>query len=169
MQNILNTRVLILNQTYEPLAICRLDKAIILTFLQKADVVSNYKNITINSSNKSFAVPSIIKLNRYVKMPYKKIEFSRRNILKRDNHTCQYCGSKSSLTVDHVHPKSRGGQDTWENLTTACVKCNNKKGNRTPKEANMVLISEPYKPSYHGFLKTTIGKTEKEWEQFLYF
>lgn len=73
------------------------------------------------------------------------------------------------MTVDHIIPKSRGGKDTWDNLVTACVSCNNRKGNRTPKEASMKLYSEPSKPNYFAFMKTTLGRIEDDWRPFLYF
>lgn len=135
----------------------------------KADIVETYTDRFINTINTKYPLPSVIKLSHYVRMPYRGVEISRKNIIKRDQGKCQYCGSKSNLTVDHVHPKSRGGPDTWENLTTACVKCNNKKGNRTPKEAGMKLLSEPVKPNYIVFLKNTLGKVEENWKQFLFF
>ena len=135
----------------------------------KADVVDTYPDRFIRTVDQSLEFPSIIKLTRYIRMPYRKVEISRKNIIKRDRNTCQYCGSKHTLTVDHIMPKSRGGQDTWENLTTACVKCNNKKGNRTPKEAGMKLMSDPVKPNYIVFLKNTLGKVEENWKQFLFF
>lgn len=168
MTDIMNTRVLVLNSSYEPLTVCKLDKAIILMFLEKVDVVENYPDLKLHSSNETYEVPSIIRLKRYVRIHNKKIELSKKNIIRRDGHKCQYCGSKTNLTVDHVHPKSRGGKDTWTNLITACVRCNNKKSNRTPKEANMKLMSEPHKPGYHTFLKTTIGKAEESWNQFMF-
>lgn len=166
--NIMNKRVLVLNQTYEPLTVCRLDKAMILTLLNKADVVENYEGHYIRSATKVFEVPSIIKLNRYVHIPFKRVELNRNNIFKRDNYTCQYCDSKRDLTIDHIQPKSRGGLNIWENLVTACISCNNSKGDKTPDEAGMILKSEPHKPSYHGFMSNTIGKAEESWKQFLY-
>jgi 5-methylcytosine-specific restriction endonuclease McrA len=102
-------------------------------------------------------------------MPYKRIDLSRKNILKRDNHRCQYCGKKTlDITIDHIMPKSRGGIDTWDNLVAACVRCNNRKGNRTPDEAGMKLLSKPRRPNHIMFLKQYIGRTEDSWRPFLF-
>lgn len=102
-------------------------------------------------------------------MPYKKIELTRRNILRRDANKCQYCGKKATdMTIDHVVPRSRGGRDSWENLVTACVNCNNHKGNKTPEEANMPLMVQPKKPHHIMFLKQFIGRLEDNWRPFLF-
>lgn len=161
-------RVLVLNQSYEPLTVCSPKKAMILLYLQKAEMVSANQHRVIRTVNKNFNFPSVIRLNIYIRVPYRDVEISRKNIMRRDNNTCQYCGSRSNLTIDHVHPRSRGGEDTWENLTTACVRCNNRKGNRTPQEANMKLQNQPIRPNYIIFLKNYIGKIEEDWKQFLF-
>lgn len=166
---ILHTRVLVLNQSYEPLTVCSTQRAFALIFLTKAEVIENYKDKFIRTPNRKYPLPSIIRLQNYIKVPYRSVEISRKNIIKRDNATCQYCGSRIQLTIDHILPKSRGGQDTWENLVTACIRCNNSKGNRTPKEANMKLMSTPKKPNYIMFLKATLGKVEDNWKQYLFF
>ncbi len=132
-------------------------------------MVAQRQNKYIRSVSQKIPQPSVIKLSNYIKIPFKNIELSRKNILRRDDHRCQYCGKKSvELTIDHIIPKSRGGVDTWENLVTACVKCNNRKGNRTPDEANMQLLTKPRKPNHILFLKQTIGSIEENWKPFLY-
>ena len=89
--------------------------------------------------------------------------------MRRDDHKCQYCGKKNvEMTVDHIIPKSKGGADSWENLVTACVKCNNIKGNRTPEEIGMKLHSKPRKPNHILFLKLAIGAMEDDWRPFLF-
>jgi 5-methylcytosine-specific restriction endonuclease McrA len=107
-------------------------------------------------------------LSLFVRVPYKKIILSRKNILRRDNHKCQYCGSTVNLTVDHIIPKSKGGEDTWENLVTACIRCNNRKGDRTPEESKMCLISRPKKPSHITFIKNFVGAIDDGWKPYLY-
>jgi 5-methylcytosine-specific restriction endonuclease McrA len=161
--------VLVLNQSYEPLSICSIKKAIILLVLSKAEIVSIRNNKFVRSVNCKFPCPSIIKLMTYIKIPYKSVELTRKNIIKRDSGRCQYCGNKSvELTIDHVLPKSRGGSDTWENLTTACMRCNNRKGNKTPEEAGMSLLNKPKKPNHIMFMKQHVGKLEEAWKPFLF-
>ena len=128
-----NSKVLVLNSTHEPIAIQSWKKAIIKLIKRKAHLVGN----------------NIIRLLNYVRLPYNRVMAcfpTRKHIFKRDNHECQYCTAKEDLTIDHILPSSRGGSDSWENMVTACIKCNAKKGNRTPMEANMLLRSTPKKP-----------------------
>jgi len=160
--------VLVLNQNYEPITICNVKRAIVLTYLGKAEVVSNLNGKKINTIFRSFACPSIVRLSVFVRVPYKKIILSRKNILRRDNHKCQYCGSTVNLTVDHIMPKSKGGEDTWENLVTACIRCNNRKGDRTPEEAKMHLKNNPKKPSHITFIKNFVGAIDDGWKPYLY-
>jgi 5-methylcytosine-specific restriction endonuclease McrA len=158
----------VLNQNYEPLTICNARRAVILTYLGKAEVVSSIDNKYIKSVYHQFKYPSIVRLIFFVRVPFKKIILSRKNILRRDGHKCQYCGISVNLTVDHVIPKSRGGEDTWENLTTACIRCNNKKGDRTPEEARMHIMNSPKKPSHITFIKNFAGKIDEDWKPYLY-
>jgi 5-methylcytosine-specific restriction endonuclease McrA len=113
----------------------------------------------------------VIRLRHYVRVPYKDIPLTRRNLLQRDNHTCQYCSySGDGLTLDHVLPRSRGGGDTWENMVAACVRCNVKKGNRTPREANMPLFSQPRKPHSSLYFEVTRqihSGVHKEWKKYV--
>jgi 5-methylcytosine-specific restriction endonuclease McrA len=165
----LNARVLILNQSYEPISICTTKKALLLLVLMKAEIVEERSNAAIRSVRGRYPFPSVIRLSAYLRVPFKKIELSRKNILRRDGMRCNYCGKTSPpLTVDHIIPRSRGGNDTWENLTCACVKCNNKKGNRTPDEANMRLITPPKKPHHVLFLKHYLGKVDETWRPYLF-
>lgn len=160
---------MVLNQSYEPLTVCSIQRAMVLIYLTKAELLETYKDRYIRTVKRKYALPSVIKLQDYVKIPYRSVEISRKNILIRDKSECQYCGSKVKLTIDHIYPKSRGGEDTWENLVTACIRCNNIKGNRTPIEAKMKLNSIPKKPNYIIFLKSTIGKVEENWKGYLFF
>ncbi len=111
-------------------------------------------------------MPSVIRLNRYVNAPYKGVSLTRQNVFKRDNFECQYCGTRRDLTLDHVMPSSRGGAHTWTNLVTACKRCNARKGDFTPEEAQMTLPRKPYKPSYSLFLRD--GNTPRtDWDEYL--
>lgn len=165
----LEGRVLVLNQSYEPLTICSPKRAVTLVFLYKAEIIEFAKGKLIRTPNSYYRFPSVIKLNQYRRVPYKTVVLSRKNVLRRDNHTCQYCGTKNSpMTMDHILPKSRGGDDSWENLITACFRCNNLKGNRTPKEAGMKLRSIPQKPHYILYMAQKLGNPQEEWKQFMY-
>lgn len=129
----------------------------------------NDERKSLHSVQKTFPWPSIIRINKFVKIPYKKVVLTRKNILRRDNFKCAYCGrSDIMLTVDHVFPKARGGDDTWENLVTACTICNNRKGDRTPEEANMKILNRPFKPSHILFIKNVVGRLDERWKPYLY-
>jgi len=164
----MNGNVLILNQDYQPLSVVNVRKSLILLFLNKAELLHDYPGMAINTVSDSYQYPLVIRLRRYAKVPFKNIVLSRKNILKRDASSCQYCGSGSDLTIDHVIPKSRGGPDTWENLVTACNSCNHKKGNRTPKEAEMPLKRKPFKPNHIIFLREYAGTVHELWKPYLY-
>ena len=134
MDSILNRKVLVLNQSYEPLMVINAKRAIILVLKEKVELLEKYAN-SIRTVSASFDFPSVVRLNFYVRIKYKDIALNRKNLLKRDNNRCQYCNSPSiPLTIDHIVPRNKGGQDTWENLVAACVKCNTKKGNYFLKE-----------------------------------
>ena len=166
--NSFSSKVLILNQNFEPLSICGLHKAIILLWLNKATLIEVRPNRFIHSTYNTYPFPSVIKLDRYVRLPYKKVELSRKNIFRRDNFKCVYCGKTTQpLTLDHVIPKSRNGGTTWENLVCACIKCNNKKGDRTLEEFGLKLNIKPSKPNYITFLRNVVGRVEDEWELYL--
>lgn len=160
-------KVLILNQDYSPLTICSVQKAFILVYLSKAELVADAKDYLLRSVTSTYPMPSIIRLFKYVHLPYKGVMLSRQNIFKRDNGRCQYCLTCEDLTLDHVLPKSRGGKSTWDNLVTACKKCNSKKGDFTPQEAGMPLAQSPFKPSFIVFLRDFSGHIEEAWKPYL--
>lgn len=165
----LNTRVLVLNQSFEPVSVCSTKKAMLLVVLAKAEIIEERSDVHIRTVSTRFPFPSVIRLSAYIRVPHKKIDLSRKNVLRRDNHHCQYCGTSSPpLTVDHVIPRSRGGADQWENLVCACLSCNNRKRNRTPEEANMRLLSTPKRPHHVAFLKQYIGTADDGWRPYLF-
>ncbi len=160
-------KVLILNQDYSPLTICSVQKAFILMYLSKAELVVKAENYLLRSVSATYPMPSIIRLFKYVHLPYKGVMLSRQNIFKRDNGRCQYCLTTEDLTLDHVFPKSRGGKSTWDNLVTACKRCNSKKGDFTPQEAGMLLAQSPFKPSFIVFLRDFSGQIADDWKPYL--
>jgi 5-methylcytosine-specific restriction endonuclease McrA len=161
--------VLVLNQNYEAMSICNVQRAVILLYLGKAELVASKNSKKIRSVSREVPFPTIVRLMIYIRVPYKKIVLSRKNILRRDGYKCQYCGRGDvTLTIDHIVPKSKGGDDTWENLVAACVNCNNKKGDHTPEESKMALHKKPTKPSHITFMKHFVGKIDDEWKPYLY-
>ena len=164
----LERQVLVLNQNYEPLSVCNARRALLLIFMGKAQVVEAYE-LEVHTVSRSFPLPCIVRLTLYVKVPRKKVVLSKRNVMKRDGHRCQYCGTtQGPMTIDHVVPRNLGGKDTWENMVCACVKCNNKKGDRTAEQANMVLARQPRKPSHILFISHFIGVTDYRWKPYLF-
>lgn len=132
-------------------------------------MVFNDSKKKLRTVSESYPWPSIIRLSQFVKVPYKKVVLTRRNILRRDSYKCAYCGrSDLPLTIDHILPRARGGSDSWENLVCACTICNNKKGDRTPDEAQMPLRYKPFKPSHIMFIKNVVGKLDDNWKPYLY-
>jgi 5-methylcytosine-specific restriction endonuclease McrA len=165
--HLMNNRVLVLNQDFSPLMVCSVERAFILVYLNKSEMVRPANGHKLHSITRTFPMPSVIRLNRYVHAPYKGVTLTRQNIFKRDNFECQYCSTKKDLTLDHVVPSSRGGGHSWLNLVTACKRCNAKKGDFTAEEAGMVLLRRPYKPSYAIFLRDVSGMSHREWDEFL--
>jgi 5-methylcytosine-specific restriction endonuclease McrA len=164
----MDASVLVLNKDYQPLRICSVHRSIKLLFLDKAELVHDYPERKLRTVSEEYAYPSVIRLRRYINIPYKSIVLSRFNIMKRDSKECQYCGSSQNLTIDHVIPRSRGGKDTWENLVTACDRCNVQKGDRTPKEAEMPLRQKPYRPIHITFMQSLLSGVQEDWKPYLY-
>jgi 5-methylcytosine-specific restriction endonuclease McrA len=160
-------RVLILNQDYSALTVCSVQRAFLLVFLRKAELIADVKDQSLRTVSTSYPMPSIIKLNGYVRLPYRGVLLNRQNIFKRDGNKCQYCGATNHLTLDHVMPRSRGGASSWDNLITACRNCNSKKGDFTPEEAGMLLKQKPYKPSFLIFLRDLSGNVDEQWYPYL--
>jgi 5-methylcytosine-specific restriction endonuclease McrA len=161
------SKVLVLNQDYQAISVCSVHRAFVLVLLNKAEMVSDVDELALHSVREAYRYPSIIRLFKYIQIPYKKVSLTRQNVYKRDNNRCAYCGSRDDLTLDHVLPRSRGGADTWNNLVTACQKCNTLKGNRTPEEAEMPLRVVPFRPSFIMFLRDFNGAVHEEWKPYL--
>jgi len=167
------TQVLVLNASYEPVHICGARRAIILLIkgIAKAEELTDH---VVRSPSTTIRVPSVIRLVEYVRVPFQRREFSKRTIYMRDNYTCQYCGKSydpAHLTLDHILPVSRGGRSVWENLVTCCIPCNLKKGNQTPREAGMTLISKPKPSPVHFHLQVVRfkGRHNEAWKKYLYY
>jgi len=166
---IINSRVLVLNQNYEPMSVCSARRALIMQLLGKVEVVETYDGVKVRSVNRAIPLPSVVRLGAYIKVPYKKILLTRKNIIKRDRHICQYCGDRDGpMTVDHVVPKSYGGSDTWENMVCACERCNNRKGDHLPDRAGMKLLRKPRRPNHITFIQSFIGVSDDRWRPYLF-
>ena len=168
MSAFLNRRVLVLNQSYEPIMIIGAKRAIILILSEKVDALENYREL-IHSAYLTLPLPSVIKLKQYARIRRKDIVLSRKNILKRDNHTCQYCGIRSvPMTIDHIIPRHRGGEDSWYNMVAACVFCNSRKGNKTPRESQMKLTKRARKPTMILHLQKFVKHFQGTWRPYLF-
>jgi 5-methylcytosine-specific restriction endonuclease McrA len=166
-------RTLLLNTTYEPLAIVSWKRAITLVFMGKVEVVAE-SEAQVRSVRQSWRLPAVIRLMRYVKQHFQPLKFTRGNIYLRDKCTCQYCGRMlptRDLTWDHVLPRNQGGVTDWGNIVTACIVCNSRKGGRTPEQAGMKLVRKPFKPSTSHALRLTLGmsQTPDTWRQYLFY
>ena len=160
-------RTLVLNAGYEPLAVVSFKRALILVLNNKAKVLQGSPKFRVHSAKAEYECPSVILLNRYVRVPGgRKVPLSRRGVLRRDGFRCAYC-NRSANTVDHVQPKSRGGRDTWQNLVACCLACNNKKGDRTLAEMGWALKFVPAMPAGVAWNVRGAERLEPEWDQFL--
>ena len=145
--------VLVLNQNYQAISLCSPERAIVLVFLQKAEMIADLAERKMRSVRKDFPFPSVIRLLSYVHLPYRKVALTRQNVFKRDGGHCVYCGSKENLTLDHVVPRALGGRTSWTNLVTACQKCNTRKADAPdPEAAGMKLLALPYRPCMSEFM-----------------
>jgi 5-methylcytosine-specific restriction endonuclease McrA len=165
---VMRDKVLILNQDFSAIAVCTVTKAFLLVYLDKAELVSKANGAVLRTVSTSYPVPSVIRLQRYVKVPYYGIALSRHNVLRRDNFLCQYCGTNKNLTLDHLLPRSRGGETNWLNLVTACFRCNSRKGDRTTEEAGLKLLRKPTKPSLLSFLQLHLNGYNEDWGIYLH-
>lgn len=144
-------KVLLLNANGEPLSMIHWTRALGLVLKRKVDIYEYFEGEEIRSAEQAFKMPSVIALVRYVVIPgTRRIGLNKKNVLARDSCTCQYCGrhlSDSSTTVDHVLPLCRGGAHDWLNVVASCKPCNHRKDDRTPREAGMKLLREPWIPT----------------------
>jgi 5-methylcytosine-specific restriction endonuclease McrA len=163
--------VLVLNATYEPLSIVSVRRAIILLLKEKAELIEAAEE-RLHAARVSLPVPLVIRLVYYVRIPRQvAIAPSRSSVLLRDNYTCQYCGAapgRANLTLDHVVPRSRGGQTAWDNLVTACRRCNMRKGDHTPEEVGMALRKRPGRPHYLAFLLLGRAGPQDAWNKYVF-
>jgi 5-methylcytosine-specific restriction endonuclease McrA len=165
----LNHPVLVLNQNYEPLNICHVRRAVVLIYQSKAEMLENGYGF-VHAASRQLPIPSVIRLPYLIKRPFRSVrKLNRVEIFHRDQYTCQYCGKQTrQLTLDHVIPRYRGGQHTWENVVSACAACNRRKAGRTPEEANMKLkkVPAPPHPDRYSYIPAKYLQSRKEWERY---
>ena len=161
-------RVLVLNATYEPIHVCTVRRAIVLLLKEKAEVLE-HASYELHSATATIARPLVIRLVSYVRVPLRarRRRITRRAVFARDDWTCQYCGARSNLTVDHVIPRSKGGQSVWENIVASCAPCNRRKGDRTPRQANMRPRQDPRTPHSAVFIRVSSPTIPHAWRAYL--
>ncbi len=160
--------VLVLNANFEPINVCEMRRAVGLLIGDKATMVLNGRGV-IRTSQNTFPRPSVIRLTYMIRRPHPQVKLTRRELFRRDNYTCQYCGKqKPDLTMDHVIPRHLGGQQSWDNIVTACAECNHMKGGRTVQEANLHLQHPPRIPpaSIHYLFEHYLT-SNFEWKPFI--
>jgi 5-methylcytosine-specific restriction endonuclease McrA len=192
VSSLLYSQVLVLNRLWQAVHVCSARRAFLLLYQGSAQVVSTdpaneYATLdfpewlrhsqdygggdVVGAVARRVRIPKIIVLRTFDRLPKKDVRFSRQNVFERDSHTCQYCGSRfdrAELNLDHVVPRDRGGQTNWENVVCSCVRCNTRKGNRLPHEANMRLLRVPRKPRWHPLSAFALGpQHDASWRKFV--
>ena len=159
--------VLVLNQNYQPLNICRVRRAVVLILMGKAEMVENGVG-EIKALSATFPIPSVIRLHIQVRRPPVVKRLTRFEVFNRDHYTCQYCGRETrELTLDHVVPRHRDGHHEWGNVVSACIPCNHKKAGKTPAEAGMKLRYRPFAPPSYFTVPYYYLKSYQVWRKFL--
>lgn len=162
---------LVVDSSYMPRSIIESSRAFIVVYKGNAEIVCRYPTyFTTPNTMTVYPKPSVIRILRYVNVEYRNVPLTKNNIFKRDDHRCVYCGKgdKRILTIDHVHPRSKGGKDSWDNVVTACNKCNNEKGNLSVEEWGKEFPN-PKRPHYLMLLKKSPKKIPDDWKKFLFF
>ena len=159
-------RALLLNASHEPLCVVPMRRAVVLVLKEKAEIVVR-NGAELHSERVTLPVPSVIRLNHYVRVPYRsRVPLSRRAVFARDGHKCQYC-NRAAENIDHVMPRSRGGPHAWDNVVASCRACNARKEDRLPAEAGLTLKHPPREPHADLWVVATAGTIDPAWEPFL--
>lgn len=160
--------VLVLNQNYEPLNVCNVRRAFVLVDRGKAEIIENGRGY-LHATTAVYEIPSVIRLVYLIRRPLPQGRLTRRDVFLRDKFKCQYCGQPTrDLTLDHVVPRHRGGGHDWENVVAACKGCNHRKAGRTPEEARMHLLKEPYRPTYSYYRSFyQYLQSQEGWRKFI--
>lgn len=191
MDTLFSNQVLVLNRLWQAVHICSPERAVSLLYQGHAAAIDtdagNYNTLNFNqwldqsqeypgvdclkSVSLKFRIPKVILLLFFDRLPRKEVKLSRQSVFERDGYICQYCGDKfdkKDLNLDHVVPRDKGGQTTWENIVCSCIRCNSKKGNKNPLEAGMRLLKKPKRPKWKPLLHIYHHRiSEESWKQFL--
>ena len=161
-------RVLVLNATYEPINVCTVRRAAVLLLKDKAEILE-HAEWELRAESVSLPRPVVIRLISYARVPRdtNRRKITRRAVFARDRWTCQYCGSRGNLTVDHVVPRSKGGLSSWDNIVTSCAPCNRRKGDTLLRHAGMRLTSRPRSPSPQIFIHVATPTIPAAWRAYL--
>lgn len=160
------SKALVLNATFEPLCVVPVRRAVVLVLRQKAEVLHSSER-ELHSEKTCIPVPSVIRLTYFVKVPFRaRAALNRRAVFARDDYRCQYCGN-SAENIDHVVPRSRGGEHVWENVVAACRPCNTRKEDRLLHEAGLVLRRRPVAPKELTWIIVAVGSVHPHWEPYL--
>ena len=170
----MNTRVLVLNASFEPINVCTVRRAVVLILKGVAHAEECSAHLWLHSARFSMPTPSVIRLVEYIHIPFERKSLSRKNILLRDHNTCQYCGKvlpPTELTLDHVVARSRGGDSSWDNLVACCRACNNRKGDQRPEEAGLRLLKRPQAYNLHVNRQIIryLGRADESWRKYLFY
>ena len=172
-QRLMQTPVLVLNASYEPINITPVRRAVVLV-IKGVATTEEEDGAYIHSARLAFRIPSVIRLREFRRIPFQTRALSRKNIIMRDRSTCQFCGRvlpAAELTLDHVVPRSRGGRTDWDNLVACCHPCNNRKGDRLPEEAGLKLLRPPRPFTLHTSrqLMRLMGRSDARWRKYLFY
>ena len=160
--------MLVLNATYEPINVCTVRRAVVLLLKAKAEMLEQSRE-ELHSTSVTVPRPAVIRLVTYVRIPRDthRRKITRRAVFARDGWTCQYCGARSNLTVDHVIPRSKGGTSSWDNIVASCAPCNRRKGDLLPREVGMALRRQPRVPGPQVFIQVASPTIPAAWRQYL--
>jgi len=159
-------RALVLNATFEPIGVVSARRALVLSLAGKVDVLADSDDI-IRSEQLEMVFPSVVRLRYFVRVPYQRtVPLNRRAIFTRDQFACQYCG-RAAESIDHVHPRSRGGLHEWENVVASCRRCNTTKGDRLLSECSHRLRARPTAPAGHSWIRVAAGTVPDAWFDYL--
>jgi len=163
-----NEAVLLLNSTYEPLNVINVRRAVRLLITDKANTIE-HNGREIRHGKGVLRVPEVVRLSYYVRRPIQRVKYTKLAVFVRDNYTCQYCGLQTrDLTVDHIIPKVRGGETMWTNIVAACKRCNNKKSDRSLKDAGLKLLRQPREPRFLPYLRMVRHGHQQSWDKYLF-